>query len=90
MKDFKNYTADAALPDELQKTLSSLSGKEAKELLPILFSEATKARKNGTLSDREIDDFFQKVSPMLNPVERATCLSMIEKLKAIASDGARG
>ena len=42
--------------------------------------EAEKGRKNGTLTDKDIDNFAATISPMLNQAQREKLKSIVKKL----------
>lgn len=89
MKDFKKDSAEKlskTLPNSL-KGMENTPTKSAGELLSLLLAEAQKARKKGELSDGEIDEFYQKISPMINPIERQTLKKFLKDLKEISPEG---
>ena len=45
--------------------------------------EAEKGRRNGTLTDQDIDDFASKVSPILNDKQRKMLSQVVARLKSI-------
>ena len=48
-----------------------------------IYSEAKKSRKNGTLSDSEIDAFVSAIAPMLDGAQAKKLKSVAEKIKNI-------
>ena len=46
-----------------------------------IIKEAEKSRKNGTLSDKEIDNFASTIAPLLNDKQRKTLASVVARLK---------
>ena len=45
--------------------------------------EAEKGRKNGTLSDADVDNFANMIAPMLNPSQKAKLKAVVNKIKNI-------
>jgi ATP-dependent Lon protease len=48
-----------------------------------IIREAEKGRRNGTLSDQDIDNFASKVAPILNDKQRKMLSKIVERLKSI-------
>ena len=46
-----------------------------------ILKEAEKGRKNGTLSDGDIDNFSDMISPMLNAEQKKTLEKVVKRLK---------
>jgi len=67
--------------------LSALAGKyegaSEEEIISAIIEEAEKSRRNGTLSDADIDEFAQMVAPMLTPVQRKKLAKVVKFLKGI-------
>ena len=91
MKNFKEYaretlktTQETASAEELTKRIaSSYNGKSSAEILRGILAEAEKSKRAGTLSNEEIENFYQTFSPMLDTVQRKKLRSIVEKLKEI-------
>ena len=91
MKDFDSFTSDktAANSGGMDKSVfsyfSSLAakyeGKSGDELIKAILKEAEKGRKNGTLTDADIDNFAATLSPMLNDKQRKILDGVVKKLK---------
>lgn len=94
MKSFKNYT-DATKGDEKKQTdtlnaeqlaaklASSYNGKSNADILRGILSEAEKSKRAGTLSNEEIDGFYQAFAPMLDGGQKKKLRAIVEKLKQI-------
>ena len=50
----------------LNRVASKYEGASENQLLSAIMSEAKKAKANGTLSNKEIENFVATISPMLN------------------------
>lgn len=90
MKDFLNYkpeenSAETPINGDIFATFSSLAskyeGKSADEMMAAILAEAEKERKNGTLSDADIDKFVAVVSPMLSDKQRKMLKTVVARLK---------
>ncbi|MBQ8685705.1 MAG: hypothetical protein IJ514_06020 [Clostridia bacterium] len=91
MKSFKNYAGEtqgekteAASAEELTKKIASAyDGKSSADMLRNILAEAEKSKRAGTLSNEEIESFYQTFSPMLDPSQRKKLRAIVEKLKKI-------
>jgi len=99
MKSFKEYSsqekktvdslaggreADAASAEELTKKIASAyNGKSNIAVLKNILAEAEKSKRAGTLSNEEIETFYQNFAPMLNGFQRRQLRSIVDKLKKI-------
>ncbi len=73
-------TADIA--EQFSALASKYEGKNADEIMKAILKEAEKGRKNGTLSDKDIDDFSSMISPMLTDGQRKTLDKVVKRLKS--------
>ena len=96
MKSFKDYANDqpnkkekerqkeAASAEELTKQIASAyHGKSNADMLKSILTEAEKSKRAGTLSNEEIENFYQTFSPMLDSGQRKKLRAVVEKLKQI-------
>ena len=95
MKSFKQYTenakneqpqiaADALNAQELAtKIASSYHGRSNADMLRGILAEAEKSKRAGTLSNEEIDGFYQAFAPMLDSAQKKKLRAVVEKLKQI-------
>ena len=92
MKDFDSFTPEEEFvaPENMDKGVfsyfSSLAakyeGKSGDELVKAIIKEAEKGRKNGTLTDADIDNFAAAITPMLNDKQRKVLTGVVKKLKS--------
>lgn len=94
MKDFNSYTPEKnengfekKLGDksafELFSELSAkYEGKSGEDLMKAILKEAERGRKNGTLTDADIDNFAAMISPMLSDKQRKTLDTVVKRLKS--------
>ncbi len=94
MKSFKDYANDqpkekekekeAASAEEITKQIASAyHGKSNADMLKNILAEAEKSKRAGTLSNEEIENFYQTFSPMLDSGQRKKLRVIVEKLKKI-------
>ena len=90
MKSFKEYGSNSvdkeqtANAEDLAKQIAkAYNGKSNMAMLQNILKEAEKSKRAGTLSNEEIEAFYQSFSPMLNPSQRKQLRLIIDKLKAI-------
>lgn len=74
-------TASAA--ELAQKLASAYNGKSNMAMLRNILAEAEKSKRAGTLSNEEIEAFYQSFAPMLNPTQRRQLRVIVDRLKAI-------
>ena len=92
MKSFKDYanqptqenSATQSAAEELTKKIAeAYNGKSNTDMLQNILQEAEKSKRAGTLSNEEIENFYQTFYPMLNGVQRKKLRIVIERLKNI-------
>lgn len=65
----------------LKNIASTYEGASKQDLISAIISEATKSRKNGTLTDAEIENFVKTISPMLNASQKTMLDGVIKTIK---------
>ena len=94
MKDFKNYTPEERPSDgndkqfnstvEFAKSISrAMNGKNEGQLLRTIIAEAERGKREGTLTNADLDNFYSAVYPMLDGIKRRKLKEVIAKLKNI-------
>ncbi len=98
MQDFRSYANSGGSGgndgrknqsggDNLADLIASLAGKydgaSEAELMRAIVQEAEKGKRNGTLSNADIDRFASMLSPMLDAKKRAMLKKIVEQLKKI-------
>lgn len=90
MEDFKDFSkqnknnVNAQNPFDLIKMLAQkYDGKSTDELLFAIFKEAEKGKKQGTLSNADIDNFAVAISPFLDDKKRKYLNKIVSELKKI-------
>ena len=80
----EEYADDAQTAEELtRKIASAYNGMSNMDMLKNILSEAEKSKRAGTLSNEEIENFYQTFSPMLDSGQRKKLRAIVEKLKQI-------
>ena len=97
MKDFKSYSYEQPKPEtpkpnepsynntvELAKVLSkAMSGKNETQILHTILSEAERGKREGTLTNADLDNFYAALSPMLDGLKKRKLKEVITRLKSI-------
>ena len=69
---------------ELAKVLSSaMNGKSEGQIFSYIIAEAERGKREGTLSNNDLDNFFNAVSPLVDGFKRQKLKQIITKLKSI-------
>lgn len=93
MKSYKEYrriakeqqsaTVDNQIEGLAEKMAAAYDGKSNMEMLKNILAEAEKKKREGKLSNEEIEMFYQSFSPMLNALQRKKLREIVERLKKI-------
>ena len=92
MQDFRNFVNESEENggkggQNLAELIGSLAGKyngaSEEELMKAIVKEAEKGKRNGTLSNEDIDRFVSMLSPMLDGKKRAMLNKVATELKKI-------
>ena len=87
MKSFRKYSTQKQEPnsaEELTKQIAAAyNGKSNSDMMRKILMEAERSKRAGTLSNEEIENFYQTFSPMLDSAQRKKLRSIVEKLKEI-------
>ncbi|MBE5741837.1 MAG: hypothetical protein E7360_00755 [Clostridiales bacterium] len=97
MKDFFSFTEENSNKNKTEspkngknvnfaqfaQLASKYEGKSAEEMMQAIVSEAERSRKNGTLSNEDIDNFASSVAPLLNDKQRKMLMTVVQRLKKI-------
>ncbi len=69
---------------DLVKNLSKkFDGKSQNDLLKAIYQEALKGKKNGTLTNEQIDNFRKMLYPILDEKKRKILDKVVEEIKRI-------
>lgn len=92
MRNFKDYTKEsaetqteeAATAEELAKKIAgAYNGTSNADMLKNILAEAEKSKRAGTLSNEEIETFYQNFAPMLNGLQKRQLRIVVDRLKEI-------
>ncbi len=95
MKSFKQYSKqtggreglsqeETANAEELTKRIArAYDGKSNAAMLKNILDEAEKSKRAGTLSNEEIESFYQSFAPMLDGTQRRRLRAVVDRLKEI-------
>ena len=95
MQDFNEYVkngngggqsfegVDKNLLNMVSSLASRFDGKSQNELLMAIYEEAKKGKRQGTLTNADIDNFASVLSPMLDDKKRKMLKKVITELKKI-------
>ena len=82
---YKNQKSNTATTtsdqEELKKKAREYTDKSDPELLSDIMKEARKQKENGSFSDERLQDFVNKVSPMLNQEQKERLAQAIKMIK---------
>ena len=76
--------ADVNNTVELAKILTrAMSGKSEAQILHTIISEAERGKREGTLTNADLDNFYSALAPMLDGMKRRKLGEVISRLKRI-------
>ncbi len=69
---------------ELAKILTkAMSGKSESQILRTIISEAERGKRDGTLTNADLDNFYNALSPLLDGMKKRKLKEVIQRLKSI-------
>ncbi len=93
MKSFKEYANTTENTENKQTTASAeelaaqiasaYNGKSNLDMLQNILAQAEASKRAGTLSNEEIETFYQSFAPMLNGMQKRKLREIVERLKSI-------
>lgn len=91
MEDFKNFSkrydssnnSDTDIFGLINNLAGKFDGKSPDELFDAVYKEAEKGKKNGTLTNDDIDNFANAISPFFDDKKRKYLRKIVEELKKI-------
>ena len=87
MNDFASYNGGKEPKtqeewiEEAQKVANGVKGKSENDILKTIYARAAEGKRNGTLTNEEIDAFYRQFSPMLDHAKRKRLQKLVEELK---------
>ena len=79
----KNTDTNTNLIGLITKLATKYNGASENELLAAIVKEAEKGKRNGSLSNKELDNFGAILAPLLDGGKKAKLKKVIEQLKNI-------
>lgn len=87
MKDFNSYSNDQEKTTEDENLVNviakALKGKGEGQLLQTIIKQAEQSKKNGTLTNADLDNFYNNLAPLLDGFKKAKLKQIINKLKTL-------
>ena len=84
MKDFASFDGNDGSEEwlkEAQEFASAYAGRSDADIMKAIYARAVEGRRNGTLTDEQIDAFYARFAPMLDEAKRRRLQKVIEQLK---------
>lgn len=78
--------ADTALNStvEMAKIITkAMNGKSTMQIMQTIISEAERGKREGTLTNADLDNFYNALSPLLDGAKKRKLKQVIERLKSI-------
>ena len=66
---------------EAKRMADNFQGKSEGDLMRAIYTRAVEGKKNGTLTNEQIDMFYRQFAPMVNGVQRKKLQKVVEQLK---------
>ena len=91
VKSFKDHKPTTPTKDDQTVTAETLTkkiaqayhGKSNADMLRSILAEAERGKREGTLSNEEIEAFYQTFSPMLDGFQRKRLRAIVDRLKGL-------
>ncbi len=90
MKSFKDYAGESVASGEsvgaedlARQIATAYQGKSNADMLKSILAQAEQSKRAGTLSNEELENFYQTFSPMLDGVQRKRLRAVVDRLKDI-------
>lgn len=66
---------------EAKKVAGMYEGRSENDILKAIYAQAVEGKRNGTLTNEQIDTFYRQFSPMLDASKRKRLQKLVEQLK---------
>ncbi len=83
MDDFASYAGKTDWEKEAREAAQKYDGRNENELTRDIYARAAEGKRNGTLTNEQIDAFYAQFSPMLDSGKRKKLKKLIEQLKSM-------
>ncbi len=87
MKDFAGYQPNSpqdnpsSWTEEAQSLAKNFHGKSEQDMMKAIYARALEGKRNGTLSNEQIDAFYAQFAPMLDSAKKKKLKKVVEQLK---------
>lgn len=94
MDDFASYSSNAGREEdgqtvqvpvdwekEMKKIALRYNGRGEGEIIKEIFARAAEGKRNGTLTNEQIDAFYKQFAPALNGSQRKRLQKLVDQLK---------
>ena len=87
MKDFASFEGGEGTNGseewlkEAQNFASAYAGKSDNDIMKAIYARAVEGKRNGTLTNEQIDAFYARFAPMLDGAKRKRLQKLVEQLK---------
>lgn len=61
----------------------AMNGKSTMQIMQTIISEAERGKRDGSLTNADLDNFYTALSPLLDGIKRKKLKQVIERLKGI-------
>lgn len=85
MKDFKDFKGGEDIEAAAKRVEREYGGKSEKDVFGAIISQAEKGKREGTLKNSDIDNFYNAISPSLSSAQKKKLKKIVEELKKIES-----
>lgn len=69
---------------EMAKIITkAMNGKSTMQIMQTIISEAERGKREGTLTNADLDNFYNALSPLLDGAKKRKLKQVIERLKSI-------
>lgn len=82
MKDFNDFN-DENLENAAKRIEKDYGNKSQKDIFGAIMAQAEKSKREGTLSNDEIDKFYAALAPSLSSSQKKRLKKIVEELKNI-------
>lgn len=79
----KGNENDMTASELTKKIAAAYDGKSSAGMWMEILAEAEKSKRAGTLTNEEIDEFYNQFAPLLEESQRKMLAALVEKLKSI-------
>lgn len=79
----KGNENDMTASELTKKIAAAYDGKSSVGMWMEILAEAEKSKRAGTLTNEEIDEFYNQFAPLLEESQRKMLAALVEKLKTI-------